>query len=143
MTRFERTYCLASSQSPRSNEGTHDMRGLALPNGLRLSGDGGEADGVRCSRGLGDQFLFTPVSPPPDSCSNDQESDANANPPGHKAAALTEVKDVNVGILDRWTVIPKQNGKADTDPQHNANTNEANHPPQSHILPRSPLTARG
>jgi len=23
------------------------------PNGLRLSGDGGEADGVRCSRGLG------------------------------------------------------------------------------------------
>jgi hypothetical protein len=26
------------------------------PNGLRLSGDGGEADGVRCSRGLGDPF---------------------------------------------------------------------------------------
>jgi hypothetical protein len=23
------------------------------PNGLRLSGDGGEADGVRCNRGLG------------------------------------------------------------------------------------------
>jgi hypothetical protein len=26
---------------------------LMPPNGLRLSGDGGEADGVRCSRGLG------------------------------------------------------------------------------------------
>jgi len=25
----------------------------AAPNGLRLSGDGGEANGVRCSRGLG------------------------------------------------------------------------------------------
>ena len=27
------------------------------PNGLRLSGDGGEADGVRCSRGLGPTVL--------------------------------------------------------------------------------------
>ena len=26
---------------------------LVAPNGWRLSGDGGEADGVRCSRGLG------------------------------------------------------------------------------------------
>jgi len=27
------------------------------PNGLRLSGDGGEAAGVRCSRGLGGDFI--------------------------------------------------------------------------------------
>ena len=28
-----------------------------MPNGWRLSGDGGEADGVRCSRGLGRALL--------------------------------------------------------------------------------------
>jgi hypothetical protein len=28
------------------------------PNGWRLSGDGGEADGVRCSRGLGGIRFF-------------------------------------------------------------------------------------
>jgi hypothetical protein len=30
---------------------------LASPNGLRLSGEGGEADRVRCSRGLGNGEL--------------------------------------------------------------------------------------
>ena len=30
-----------------------NLRILLPPNGWRLSGDGGEADGVRCSRGLG------------------------------------------------------------------------------------------
>src|SRR5207245_169889 len=30
------------------------------PNGLRLSGDGGEAAGVRCSRGLGDGTIMRP-----------------------------------------------------------------------------------
>ncbi len=29
------------------------------PNGLRLSGDGGEADGVRCSRGFGESWLMS------------------------------------------------------------------------------------
>jgi hypothetical protein len=28
------------------------------PNGLRLSGDDGKADGVRCSRGLGDRVIL-------------------------------------------------------------------------------------
>ena len=36
---------------------------LPCPNGLRLSGDGGEAAGVRCSRGLGDPRLLVMIAP--------------------------------------------------------------------------------
>jgi hypothetical protein len=48
----------ASPQRPRV---THCPASplTAAPNGWRLSGDGGEADGVRCSRGLGRILLRT------------------------------------------------------------------------------------
>jgi hypothetical protein len=47
-------------------EPTHFARPhLTLPNGWRLSGEGGEADRVRCSRGLGGQFIHaTPTLAP-------------------------------------------------------------------------------
>jgi hypothetical protein len=47
-------YDAQKHQEEKATESSdHASLSLPLPNGWRLSGDGGEADGVRCSRGLG------------------------------------------------------------------------------------------